>query len=110
MYQLKPEMSCVRESAVLEVVAGLKEYSKPDVSCVRESAVLEVVAGLKEYFNVMLGKQLLYKFERPQYADLLRTQPVPPMSEVSILLPYGHERDAFTPAYDHKFGTFTPAL
>ncbi|VDD81692.1 unnamed protein product [Mesocestoides corti] len=33
----------------------------------------EFVAGLRVNFNFILGSQLLYKFERPQYAELLKT-------------------------------------
>lgn len=37
-----------------------------------EEQVVEVMSGIREYFNVMIGCQLLYKFERPQYNKLAK--------------------------------------
>ena len=37
---------------------------------------------LQEYFNVMLGSQLLYKFEREQHADMIKESPEMPMCKV----------------------------
>ena len=42
----------------------------------------EVVTGLIEYFDCMLGTQLLYKQERPQYSEILQKHPGKAMSEL----------------------------
>ncbi|XP_033634608.1 mortality factor 4-like protein 1 [Asterias rubens] len=55
---------------------------KKDITPAKESGIVEVTQGLKEYFNVMLGTQLLYKFERPQYADILVSHPDEPLSRI----------------------------
>lgn len=62
----------------------LDEYvkSKTSKSVANKDAMTETMAGVKEYFNVMLGTQLLYKFERPQYSEIMAEFPDKPMSSL----------------------------
>uniref|UniRef100_A0A8C9RFR9 Mortality factor 4 like 1 n=1 Tax=Scleropages formosus TaxID=113540 RepID=A0A8C9RFR9_SCLFO len=62
----------------------LEDYAnyKKSRGQLEEYAINEVVAGIREYFNVMLGTQLLYKFERPQYAEILADHPDVPISQI----------------------------
>ena len=41
----------------------------------KEKAIIEVTAGVREYFNVMLSSQLLYKHERAQYEQMIKSDP-----------------------------------
>ena len=38
--------------------------------------------GIKEYFDISLGMELLFKFERPQYSQLVLEYPDKAMSEI----------------------------
>nr|CAH7717319.1 unnamed protein product [Callosobruchus chinensis] len=66
---------------ILENYLSYKKSIKSNNSN-KESATIEIVKGIKEYFNIMLGTQLLYKFERPQYAEILQKYSDKPMSEI----------------------------
>ncbi|CAH0587950.1 unnamed protein product [Chrysodeixis includens] len=48
----------------------------------KESVLVDITGGIKEYFNSTLGSQLLYKFERPQYSEILHEYPDTPMSQI----------------------------
>ncbi|BES87735.1 Mortality factor 4-like protein [Nesidiocoris tenuis] len=48
----------------------------------KESARKSVVLGIKDYFNAMLGPQLLYNQERPQYNEVVEKHPREPMSSL----------------------------
>ncbi|KAH8369402.1 hypothetical protein KR009_009663 [Drosophila setifemur] len=56
--------------------------SVKSTSASKEVAINDVLDGIVEYFNVMLGSQLLYKFERTQYADVMQKHPDTPLSEL----------------------------
>ncbi|XP_043829584.1 LOW QUALITY PROTEIN: mortality factor 4-like protein 1 [Dromiciops gliroides] len=64
------------------ILDDYEEYERAQGNLAKSYSVTEVVAGIKAYFNVMLGPQLLYDFERPQYADILADDPDAPMSQI----------------------------
>ncbi|XP_023176224.1 nuA4 complex subunit EAF3 homolog [Drosophila hydei] len=83
----------VREHKLLELPAKVtvqqiaEQYlahkkSVKSTSASKEVAINDVLDGIIEYFNVMLGSQLLYKFERTQYADIMQKNPDTPLSEL----------------------------
>lgn len=66
---------------IIDNYIAFKKSSKTN-NMSKESAALEMTNGIKEYFNIMLGTQLLYKFERPQYAEILQEYPDKQMSKI----------------------------
>ena len=46
------------------------KYKRYEPASHRTGQIDEVCSGITDYFDVMLGTQLLYKFERPQYSDV----------------------------------------
>ncbi|XP_027289025.1 mortality factor 4-like protein 2 [Cricetulus griseus] len=77
LFQLPAEtnVDCILAS----YVTFLKSQGKCDNT---EYSVDELVYGIREYFNNMLGTQLLYQFEKPQYAEMLLAYPDTPMSQI----------------------------
>jgi len=60
---------------ILENFVNHKKQAKSkNAEAVKEGPLLEITTGIKEYFNTMLGSQLLYKFERPQYTKLIKDE------------------------------------
>lgn len=67
-----------------------EESTEPTVSTHQSAPICQItadlrhefVAGLQHYFNLIVGSQLLYKFERLQYAELLKQHADKRMSDV----------------------------
>lgn len=68
-------------SQIVDNYLAFKKSSKSHNQA-KESVLVDITEGIKEYFNATLGSQLLYKFERPQYSEILQEYPDTPMSQV----------------------------
>jgi len=62
-------VSLPREPNVREILEDFQETLKPRVSPSTAQLFPELLAGLTLYFNRSLGQNLLYRFERAQYAE-----------------------------------------
>ncbi|CAB3364004.1 Hypothetical predicted protein [Cloeon dipterum] len=72
------------KETVRDVLDNFIQFRVAKTNCDKsgESALREVAKGICTYFDVLLGKQLLYKFERPQYAEILQKHPFTAMSQI----------------------------
>lgn len=68
-------------SQILDNYLAFKKSSKSH-NTAKHSVLVEITEGIKEYFNATLGSQLLYKFERPQYSEILQEYPDTQMSQI----------------------------
>lgn len=66
---------------IIDAYIQMKKSSKSTTQS-KEGLIIDVTFGLISYFNVMLGSQLLYKSERPQYAEILQQFPGTPMANI----------------------------
>lgn len=66
---------------IIDAYIQMKKSSKSTTQS-KEVVLTDVTSGLISYFNVMLGSQLLYKSERPQYSEILQQYPGTPMANL----------------------------
>ncbi|KOB78932.1 Mortality factor 4-like protein [Operophtera brumata] len=66
---------------IVDNYLAFKKSSKTH-NATKDKVLVDITEGIKEYFNVTLGSQLLYKFERPQYSEILQEYPDTPMSKM----------------------------
>ncbi|KAI0267400.1 MRG-domain-containing protein [Gloeopeniophorella convolvens] len=75
-----------RSPTVVEILEEFKEHilSNPSPNLRDPQVVLPtIVSGLQVYFDRALGSNLLYRFERPQYADMRKRYVTGPTVQVS---------------------------
>ncbi|XP_035221502.1 mortality factor 4-like protein 1, partial [Stegodyphus dumicola] len=78
--QVTRQKKLVQLPARVNVDTIISDYVKQKLSVKgitpnKETAIVETTNGIREYFNVMLVKQLLYKIEQPQHAELVLENP-----------------------------------
>ncbi|KAI3660147.1 hypothetical protein MP638_002544 [Amoeboaphelidium occidentale] len=76
-------VSLPRSPTVAEILSEYKEYrSKQKLKDGPDGMLEEILEGLQIYFDKALGTILLYRYEREQYANILRQHSDKKMSEI----------------------------
>lgn len=83
---------------VSELLDDYREFQEPNVipGSLNAAVLEELTQGVREYFNLALGRILLYKQERRQYAEwrkriMNKNDPIHKEGEKSIFQIYGAE-------------------
>ncbi|CAA21528.1 Mortality factor related protein 1 [Caenorhabditis elegans] len=85
----------------------LIEYEEADIK-ITNLALICTARGLVDYFNVTLGYQLLYKFERPQYNDLVKKRAME--KGIDITNPTALQDSGFRPSQEYGIVHFLRML
>jgi len=75
-----PKIETLTVKGILGRYKKQREEFPEDIK--NQGTISEMCHGIYEYFNVMLGSQLLYKFERMQYSDILKDFPDKTLCEI----------------------------
>jgi len=75
-------VSLPRKPDVSEILVSYQTQASSTMDSPQRSSLIEILSQIKEYFDKALGTILLYRFERHQYSEILKTYPNKSLTEI----------------------------